>query len=902
MHNDGLMLNFAQAKQGAGQAPRPSRQGINRKRPPAAAVSTLSTDPSPLAAKRIRTRESAQRSRGSNRTDASASTSFIVRSNPTTFISSLFSGAAVADISAEEDAHENRLRLKALPTNAPADTSTFEGMGVDPLLAAHLKGNRMNIGDRPTAVQRAALPALLNGDNSRDALVHAQTGSGKTLIYLLPIVQSLLPLCIETWIDRSVGTLAIILAPTRELARQIYEVAEKLCQLHLSVRERGDQDAGKSRVSGISEDAKLRRTRWLVPGLLSGGSTKNHEKSRLRKGIPILVATPGRLLDHLQNTSSFEVGKCRWLILDEADKLLEMGFRETLEGILKAMDGRRRLAYNVAKNAMQKRLGEKAEIGAENIEDRTGTKWWAQPRKIVLCSATLDENVQTLAGTYLRKPQILREGSDLSPIKASPTATGSKERKADECNDVEQSMNAPTTSLYPRLAAPAQLRQNAVIVPPKLRLVTLVALLRSALVRSNSTADARRAVVFLSCTDSVEFFWNALGGVKMGEAQGEVASLSNDDKQEESNSVSKTCELFPGATVYRLHGSLPQSERIASLKGFSRSTEKSQGGQQDRAILLCTSVAARGLDLPSVGCVIQLDPPTEGGVDEYLHRIGRTARVGKVGESWILLLPHEKAARQRLEGAVRKNKEELGAAERGTPNIQASAANSTVIAEMSADLVLKRGFGGRGDEYKLRATDIQLAFERWVLKRPSAASMARRAFLSHIRAYATHPTEEKDLFHVRFLHLGHLAKSFALREAPDDIKSNVRKEFSVLSASVKSINGRNREHKSDAHHEASAMPALAEVATKRSDHVSDEVANGRNDSGLGQADGLGLAKLIVKVRKSRARDIFQDVSAGRKVGKSDAEARMYAKVRELGRQTKSGGTLAAYGAGEFQIA
>ena len=150
----------------------------------------------------------------------------------------------------------------------------------------------------------------------RDVLLQAQTGSGKTLTYLLPILQSLLPLSEESFIDRSVGTLAIVLAPTRELARQIYQVLERLLTLSLSTPEEGE--------------VPRRRSRWIVPGLLTGGSTKNHEKQRLRKGCPILVSTPGRLLDHLQNTASLDVGKCRWLVLDEADRLLEMGFELSL--------------------------------------------------------------------------------------------------------------------------------------------------------------------------------------------------------------------------------------------------------------------------------------------------------------------------------------------------------------------------------------------------------------------------------------------------------------------------------------------------------------------------------------------------------------------------------------------
>lgn len=665
-------------------------------------------------------------------------------------ISSLFSGAPTsAAVVDDGEADASTSRKPAKPTNAPGDTSTFDGLGLDPLLVAHLKSSRMSIGNRPTGIQRAGLPALINGDAARDVLLHSQTGSGKTLTYLLPILQSLLPLCTETWIDRSVGTLAIILAPTRELARQIYEVAEKLCQLHLSLKEQKEEAAAAEGDKDEDEDA-VRRTRWLVPGLLSGGSTKNHEKARLRKGIPILVATPGRLLDHLQTTSSFDVGKCRWLVLDEADRLLEMGFKETLEGILKAMDGRRRLAFNTAKETMMEQRGlTSGALPNEEVEDGTGVKWWADPRKVVLCSATLDENVQMLAGTHLRAPQVVRGGADLAPLKPSAT-----EDMVDVKAAAKSEMALVTGGSYSRLAAPAQLRQHAVIVPPKLRLVTLIALLRSALSRNATNVDARRVIVFISCTDSVEYYWNALGGVRMGddteatddeEEDEEIAMEENmsdvdpedgdlkapaikapakangklrPSKGKSSRKVEKYCDLFPKTPVFRLHGSLAQSDRIASLKGFSAGLgKKVNTSHKEGAILFCTSVAARGLDLPSVGCVIQLDPPTEGGPDEYLHRIGRTARVGKDGESWIMFLPHEKEARTRLEDAMQRDVEGDATAK--------NTSSSSVIAEVSVETVLKRGFGGRGDEYEARATEVQLSFERWVLRKEEVSNSAR---------------------------------------------------------------------------------------------------------------------------------------------------------------------------------
>lgn len=227
------------------------------------------------------------------------------------FISSLFTGNASMPRSRQaESSHKDGL---SEPTNAPSAGTPFGALGLDPLLVTHLQSPKMSI-EQPTGIQRASLPFLLSPSNiGRDALLHAQTGSGKTLSFLLPIIQSFLPLCETSWIDRScLGTVAIILAPTRELAHQIYEVAERLCSLNLATAKSGDGDGEDEDDEGeAGESSATRRTRWIIPGILSGGATRNHEKSRLRKGLPLIVATPGRLLDHLRNTSSLDVCRSR---------------------------------------------------------------------------------------------------------------------------------------------------------------------------------------------------------------------------------------------------------------------------------------------------------------------------------------------------------------------------------------------------------------------------------------------------------------------------------------------------------------------------------------------------------------------------------------------------------------
>ena len=667
---------------------------------------------------------------------------------------------------------------------------------------------------KPTSIQRASLLALLpRGDSTspRDAFIQSQTGSGKTLSYLLPILHDLLPLSTNSYIDRSIGTLAVIVAPTRELAKQISDVLEVLLKLRLRPLDAAPDD----------ETTDMRLTRWLVSGLLTGGATRGHEKARLRKGIPILVATPGRLLDHLQNTSSFDVSKCRWLVLDEADRLMELGFADTIKGILACLEGSRKLALQAVKEG-------------RSMEVR-GWDWDAK-RRTILCSATLREDVQVLAGTALQNPIIVKA-----------TEADIPNRNADSVEDAA----APVAE--PKFTPPSQLSQKYVVVPLKLRLVALVALLRSLLSQAGGRRDFK-IIVFFSCTDSVDFHWRLLGSCDL---ESDGGNIDSDDEtvaraEGEEGRVGVHSPLLPETSIFRLHGSLPLATRLSSLRAFS-AAQKAPESSPLASILLCTSVAARGLDLPRVRAVVQYDLPTEGGATEYVHRVGRTARAGRGGQAWAIVAPSEALWVEWVQTRM-----DNGATKGGAGDFEAVA----------VEVILQTGFGGQGREYEDRATEVQLAFERWCLQRkevretshlvvePSARArgllltlktrakkkqnveMARTAFASHLRAYATHPSDEKHIFHIRHLHLGHLAKSFALREAPS------------------TVSGRGK--------------ARGAVGTRR------------------------------QTQRRRPKEERGDES-----GDDDdpvAERRMRAAVRSQGRLVKKGGAMASSGLSEFQVA
>lgn len=574
------------------------------------------------------------------------------------------------------------------PSNAPLEddeTAKFTSLGLHSNLASHLL-RKLEI-KAPTAIQRKAISLLC--ENDTDAFIQAQTGSGKTLAYLLPIVERITAISRKMKeagqdFSRDSGLFALILAPTRELSKQISTVLESL----------------------------LSCCHWIVAGTVIGGEKKKSEKARLRKGLNILVATPGRLADHLNNTEVLDVSNVRWLVLDEGDRLMELGFEEDIQKIVSVLNLRAR---------------KKHENAIPGLPDR---------RTTVLCSATIKSSVEQLGSISLKDPVSI-----------------AVEASANDAEDIAQTEN--------NFSAPAQLKQSYAVVPAKQRLVTLVATLKQTFRRKGSVM---KCIVFMSCADSVDFHFELLtkgaAGSEHVEQDKSVAGFSPKQKRpQKPGSIPQGNTISEAQThgvsmsisskentvhVFRLHGSLQQATRTITLREFTKTN--------DPAILVCTDVASRGLDLPNVDLVIEYDPPFSK--DDHLHRIGRTARAGKEGRAMIFLQPGCE------EGYVEVLKE-------GKPRN---------LTRHDSDELLKKGFAGTIDKtsgeqsrWEQRATDFQLDVEKWALDHPKHLEQARRAYQSHIRAYATHVAAERSIFNMQELHLGHLAKAFALRDKPGSI-------------------------------------------------------------------------------------------------------------------------------------
>ncbi|KAK6636924.1 hypothetical protein RUM43_010588 [Polyplax serrata] len=529
----------------------------------------------------------------------------------------------------------------------------FDELNLHPFLVKYLKES-MGL-TNTTTVQAKSIPILL-GD--KDALVRSQTGSGKTLAFALPMLHKLQE--IRPKINRSDGVYALVITPTRELALQTYEVFNKLVKSYT----------------------------WIVPGYLVGGEKRKSEKARLRKGITILIGTPGRLIDHVKNTKALKLDKVKYLIIDEADRMLDMGYEKDVSTLLETLNTSEsgpllKPNYIYTEDAKEEKL---------------------KNRQTVLLSATLSSKVQKLAGLSLRDPVFV-----------------------DACDkNLSSSGHVPVLSCdigaeTDTMVLPKSLVQKYVVVPPKLKLVTLA----SFILQHSRAGQQKKVLVFVGTQDMVDYYTELLS-VVFGTGD-EGNQLDDEDMFHFSTS---------GVELFKLHGNMKQSDRTEVFKTYRKSA---------LGVLLCTDVAARGLDLPEVDWVIQFTGPIS--VSDYVHRVGRTARGGQSGSSIIFLTPNEVTFIGKLENCQIRLQEE----------------------KMETCLNHLLTINPRGKSVEEEATDLQMKFEKLVQENKKMYDLACKAYSSWSRFYASYPRNMRDAFSVKTVHQGHYAKSFALRDAPSAI-------------------------------------------------------------------------------------------------------------------------------------
>ena len=324
----------------------------------------------------------------------------------------------------------------------------------------------------PTPIQAEAIPVVLQG---RDVMGAAQTGTGKTAGFSLPIIQLLLANASASMSPARHPVRALILTPTRELADQVAE-----------------------NVKAYSRHTPLRST------VVFGGMDMAPQTAALRAGVEIVIATPGRLLDHVQQ-KTLNLSQTQILVMDEADRMLDMGFLPDLQRII---------------NLLPKK------------------------RQNLMFSATFSTEIKRLAGSFLNDPVTIE--------------VARSNQTADRVTQVVYKIDE-------------EHKRDAV----------------SHLIRGR---DLKQVLVF--------------SNTKIG-----ASRLARQLEQE-------------GVKASAIHGDKTQSERMAALEAFKKG---------DIDVLVATDVAARGLDISDLPCVINFDLPYNA--EDYVHRIGRTGRAGASGDA-----------------------------------------------------------------------------------------------------------------------------------------------------------------------------------------------------------------------------------------------------------------------------
>jgi len=375
-----------------------------------------------------------------------------------------------------------------------------------------------------TRVQTASFKAIVS--STRHAIINAATGSGKTLAYGLPLIQGLLNYETEVLsrsITRGDGCLSLVICPTREVAVQTHAVIEQLTHF----------------LPGI------------VVGIVCGGEVRHKEKARLRKGITVLVCTPGRLLDHLNSTESFlqTIHKVRSFILDEADRILELGFEKQIRQIFQIVNNRKikaREQENLVKHIQQKTQEKENEKENDSENEKKEEKPERLDLQVVLLSATIPPSLTTLARTHLdmKDPLFVRASSldDDDDDNNNNNNNNNNDDDNDNDNDNEgTSSNKRVSGAYAGdlgndaeellgcvSAVPSNLKQFYVECPTKLRAVGLASFLSSAVARN------RKVLVFFNCRASVEFHYHLFKSMAAKSLQ-QADNTNNDNETPEDD-------------------------------------------------------------------------------------------------------------------------------------------------------------------------------------------------------------------------------------------------------------------------------------------------------------------------------------------------------------------------------
>jgi ATP-dependent RNA helicase DDX49/DBP8 len=435
---------------------------------------------------------------------------------------------------------------------------------------------------RPTAVQRAVIPFLLQHPVRCHVLALAATGSGKTAAFGLPLLQHLQA--------DPYGIYAVVLTPTRELAKQCHQ------QL-------------------LALGAAYKVTSVLVTG---GCDAVRQANDLVQKRPHFCVATPGRLAELLRGPSPPRLANVRYLVMDEADRLLaaaqSSGFERDVAEVL--------LHCNPTKKRQPCQTLLFSATWTESLaslEDMAG----AGGGRLPLQKFILTEDSTDVVATGQKD-----EARDSNPNPHPPDKTTEHDDDNDEEKETKNTMDATQQgAMRPKI--PAGLKQEYVFMPARVRDAYLVTAIRRLLANGGRpTSTKRNKGEALQVEEEVD--------EEEGLPKGRSAILFV-STCERCALVSQLLTLL-GVQNVALHSLLSQNRRLAALGKFQ--------SEQVR-LLVATDVAARGLDIPSVDLVINVELPRQAV--NYIHRVGRTARAGRRGRALSLVAPDEVALVQAAE-------------------------------------------------------------------------------------------------------------------------------------------------------------------------------------------------------------------------------------------------------------
>ena len=334
-----------------------------------------------------------------------------------------------------------------------------------------------------TSIQKNAIPVILASQN---VVFKSETGSGKTLAYLVPLLEHLSKLALtKEKISRESGTYCIIFSPTRELCMQIEVELKKLLKLFY----------------------------YVVCGSIMGGEDAKKEKSKLRKGLTVIICTPGRFLYHLKNTQSINLSHLCYLIMDEADRMLDMGFEKEMTECLRVI---------------KKKIPEKflTPPGEDN--------YWSDLIKMNFVSATINQKVERL-GLKLMK-SFEKVGFDLQ----------------------NENLNAQGEEM---ITIPRQIQQFYVEVPTQYKLLYLLVFLY--------THQHEKCIVFVSNCELVNFMVSLLNQLNWN-----LFGLREDQQtQSQANPTEDKPMALANGHIYQLHGNMDHNERKKNYFGFDKAKE-----------------------------------------------------------------------------------------------------------------------------------------------------------------------------------------------------------------------------------------------------------------------------------------------------------------------------------------